>query len=914
MTTEGANQQMQSIALHDDESKVRLSAIAKITSAESLIALYADDLTNTSALRDAVLARLCQLMSDDQLDTAELNQCLQASIPDAATLLVTHSANSDFRAKTLQQINDETQLLSVINNSRFHDTRLAAAENLKDDNLIRQAAAACRSRDKVVAKFLQQKIDEKTAIAEQHKHNVQTATDTVDAVEQLATSVWSPQSEGKFNALNAKWNVLADQYKQPLSARFDKASNTIKAQLEERVKAAQEQAIQEEGTNTAAIKQNEQLQSDSEASADIKAAQPQVEIDPALTELINALAPVAIADVPGFVTGNSVPNASLAEKVLAHASAVAVMFDPPYEVNKGRPSAVEQRIKRVKTLLDTDSLLPGVPVQQCRYVTELAEHLAQLEDRLGKAKQESSDRVKATHKQFAALAATVKEGKWGPASSMFRRLHKKVEAMEPAEKNVFADKLSRAEKELDEMADWQDFAAKPKLEALCVEMEALPENELKPEELAKRIKKLQANWKSLGVSRAANELWARFKTAGDTAYEPCKAYFEEKQTERQLKLDAKHALCEQLNQTYESADWENPDWRNLQRAVNNAKRDWSRNRVPDRKPDRALEQKFSDALKPLEEKLAEQYDVNAELKRELVEKAEKLATSEITQHSVNQARSLQSAWKQVGIMRRKDDQALWELFNGHCKVIYKHKHDTEKEKYKASMSHVFRARDIIKTLRSMAKTADIDEPKLQALQSEFQALEAFPDKDKKFLLKDFRAAIDACQRSQENLSKKRVLAERDEIQRRIGLCEQLEAGVESPQLIDANQLEDIEHAWDSSDAPISRDVLALLSSRRNAALEHLKTGTKYDYEKNEVARRELLIQMEILTEKETPAEDKARRMQYQLSNLTIGMTSSAVIDKRAELQDLQLKWYAAAPVMQSVKDNLQSRFLNIINK
>jgi len=81
--------------------------------------------------------------------------------------------------------------------------------------------------------------------------------------------------------------------------------------------------------------------------------------------------------------------------------------------------------------------------------------------------------------------------------------------MEPAERSTLNDKLARAEKQLVEMADWQDFAARPKLEALCDSMEALPAQELQPEALAKQVRELQGQWKSLGISRASNELWSR---------------------------------------------------------------------------------------------------------------------------------------------------------------------------------------------------------------------------------------------------------------------------------------------------------------------------------------------------------------------------------------------------------------------
>jgi len=38
------------------------------------------------------------------------------------------------------------------------------------------------------------------------------------------------------------------------------------------------------------------------------------------------------------------------EQVLAYGASVAVLFDPPYELNKARPNALKARIKRVSAL------------------------------------------------------------------------------------------------------------------------------------------------------------------------------------------------------------------------------------------------------------------------------------------------------------------------------------------------------------------------------------------------------------------------------------------------------------------------------------------------------------------------------------------------------------------------------------
>ncbi len=897
---------IEGMAASDSEESVRTAAVNKLVRVDSLQRV----LDAQPAMSQTIASRIVQLSSDNTLNESEASALLDKNVLQYAPLLASHSANESIRQSALEKISDESVLLTVIEQSRFHDVRLACAKQLKNEANIKVALNACRSRDKEVAKFLQAGIDERNELASQEKAAKEAVSSTLLSMQSLADSVWSPQTAGKHLSLKAKWDGIDKSYTVGSEAEFTAASEKVAQLIADNEKKSDIDESVEAGVDTNAEHTNAGITvAAGEPSTDKVAPAVTAKPDPDRDALLSALKTVKLEELDKFEYTAPVATGSDCEKILAHAKSVGVLFNPPFEINKARPGAIGDRMKRVKALLNTQSVLPGIAMEECTYMGQLKEHNEALVSRLDKAKQESLDRAKATHKQFAALSATITDGQWGPASSMFRRLNKKVESMEPAERTQFADKISRAEKQLAEMADWQDFAARPKLEALCDSIESLPAKELKPEALAKEIKSLQAQWKSLGPSRASNELWSRFKTAGDTAYEPCKAFFAEKQEQREAKQAAKVALCDQLEKDSQNMDWDTADWKAVQRMVNNAKRDWSKNRIQDRKPDRALEQRFSDVLKPIEEKLAVQYDANVLEKKELIEKIKKLAEAEINQHSANQAKRLQSAWKQVGVVRRTDDQALWEEFNGHCRVIYKHQHEQQREKYQASMSHVFRARDIIKELRKIAKSPDSDEQQVQALQAEFQALADFPEKDKKFLLRDFRGALDACGKMQETATKRRASAEANEVVRLVGLCEQLELAVESPENVTDTMLDDVSHAWENSEASVARETLSKLESRRDAALKHIKAGTQYNYDKNETARRNLLIRMEILADKDTPAEDKALRMQYQLEHLSQGMTSSAVVDKRAELAQLTNEWYAAPPVKQSLKDSLHSRFL-----
>ncbi len=933
---------LESLIDTDESVAVRKASLLKINSLSRLNqAMGASD---DPSLAAAATMRMSELVgSGDQ--ASALDGFLINASDTACEVIAIAAAAVEPRLRALAKIADEASLVRIVQASKYHDTRLAAAEKLSTPDSLRAALTASRSRDKEVARHIQQRLDvfaEKEAgeIAARHAAN-----DTVSSMKALANSVWSPQTKGRCDALVVKWNGLEGEFKAAQQKAFDEERAKVDALLRAADAKADKDAAADsaDAASTDANKEN----ADALVSTETKAGNAPPETaaatatDEANSEISGAEKPAAVvvpvvpdddcikaikagigiesldelpAKLAAVKSGSAASLLSGSEpgkKLMAHAEAVAVLFDPPFEINSARVNAVTERTRRVGTLLEINQHLPGIDLSGVAYIEKLGEHKEALGVRIGKAKQESEDRIKATHRQFSALSGIVKEGKWGAASSMFRRLQKKINAMESAEKTVFNDKLSRAEEELNTMADWQDFAARPKLEALCEKMEALPAKELAPDALAKEVRTFQNEWKGLGVSRASNDLWSRFKTAGDAAYEPCKAFFEEKQKERQAKVDNKKQICDQLDSAVKETDLdaETIDWKVLQRTVNNAKRDWSRNRVTDRKPDRKLEERFTQLLKPVETKLAEQYDANAEIKKDLIDKVTKLATGEINQHAANQARSLQANWKAVGITRRKEDQVLWEQFNEQCRTIFKTIKDAEREKYKASMGHVFRAKDIIKTLKQHAKKGDADDATIQALTVEFNSLAEFPERDKKFLLRDFRGALDANNKRQETKTRQKRLQVFDEVKRCVGLCEQLEDVVENPDMMTGTFIEEMTDAWDATEVTLPKDWSSLLTARRDAAIAHINASTQYDYEKAEAARRDLLIRMEVVADIDTPAEDKALRMAFQLANLQQGMTGSAVADKKSELKSLERDWLSMAPALKEKRDALNSRYI-----
>ena len=1076
-TADGSGELLAALARTDDDVAVRIAAIGRLDDLAVLRELLDADGDDAERTRVAAEERLGAMIEAGGVSDVAIRALLDTHAAPLASLVASLSPVPEQREAALAAIDDETVLLGIVQTSRLHDARQAAASRLTRHDTMRAALGACRSRDKVVAKLLQQRLDAEAAAEAERIARRHAVSTTLESMRALADGVWSPQYGGRAQALRERWAAFEQSDTEADAEAFAAADARARAVVEEHTRSSPSKADtssadavgadERDGGDGSAGKagdarsggpsggSGEEPGPSATAASGSDVPDPATPVAPPSPEALAVAArlqPLAIAELSDAVgesgeegQGEGVTSEAAGGALRAHARAVAVLFDPPYDHRRARPAALRQRLARVDALLGTDTLLPGFDLSGHRYLQELVEHRAALADRLGKSEQESSDRIKATHRQFAALGGIIGEGKWAPANSLLKRLQKKLAAMEPAERKGLDEKLVHAEKQLAEMGDWQDFAARPKLEALCEEMEALPGRELTVPKLAKEVRDLQSQWKSLGPSRAANELWPRFKSAGDAAYEPCKTFFAAKGEERQAKIEARRQICEALEadvamlgnalvaepapapasrtdadgaapdgsapreRSGESrapgdgdtdapesvpsdgatgdgatgggdtgehgsgsgdrsgdaaatagadgegspattgtdpdsarkekpdvapdsasgvepdgasdapaaatpapaADLPEPDWKAIQRRVGDAKREWSRNRITDRKPDRALEARFSAALKPYERALSTRYAENEAAKRALIDRAAALAGGEITQHVANQAKSLLSAWKQVGIVPRRLDQSLWETFNGHLGTVFRHQQAAVREKRRAGLEHVDRARAIARELRALAKGPSVDEAAVQTLADEFHALAEFPERDRRGLERDFRAALDATARVQETAGKRRKQAEREERMRLVALCERLETAVEEHQTDETASalIEDVRHAWEASETRVARDMAVRLEGRRDAALAHLAEGRGFDLAANEEIRRDLLIRMEVAADIETPPEDKPRRMRYQLENLQSGMTSAGVADRRATLAALEADWLAAPPVSRSVHDSLQSRFL-----
>lgn len=890
----------QQYSITDPVEKHRAQAVATHDNVNDVIALAKSD--PGELVREASARRCAQLLEDTSVN----RETLLAMLPEHRSLFfsISTQSNSDsLRSFALDKAETDEDLLTIAAKTRFHDTRLAASQKLVSIDSVDRCWRSMKTKDKLVTRELKAKLDKHRDTESEAQSRDDTVNKILDEMEKIANGVLQPGTVNRFDHFTTQWKQLDFEPAADQLARYNKLHNMAaeKAEAGREKQSVQDQRQSVVSTLEALVDSLDKTTDETLANRlpDLKT---QLKQQQTLWATLESQPDQSQSQLQHFNTLNKTLSTGLKKaSVVLQAQQVSDKEDTTPQTLKKTAKALEE----LKADSGTALFLQSVPQLQ-----------EKISSRVNQKTASDKELKQQIHKQLASLNSAIAAKRWGPAKSIQERLAKKVSRLDAREKASYSEKLARLEAKVNELGDWTEFASEPKLSALCEQMEKLPSLKLSPNDCANQIKELQTRWKAMGASPAQQKLWPRFKEASDIAYEPCGKFFTARREERKAKLKARKEICQLLEDYEKSTDWNQLEWRAVEKVLRTAKQDWKANQVFDKKQGRALEDRFTKILKLIDEKLDPVYEANAEEKRELIARVSKLGEGDINQHSVNQVKSLMSAWRLSGVCRPKDDKVLWQEFRTASNKIYDAHRGRQREQQAAGLEHVRRAREIIKTIAAIKNSNEaIDENSLSELQTEFTELPDFPERDHKRILREYQKALDSVDRYRQSAidnNRKRAI---ETLHHNAGLCQQLETLFGQP----ADQLEagveSVLSEWQTSDKGENPKAAKAIEARRDKTISMLQANETPDYENNTLARRLLCIELEILTDRETPTEDKAMRMQHQLEQLQNGLQSSSTSMSKSEQKEaLHIRWLTAAPASPDLRDKLESRFAESLHQ
>ena len=227
----------------------------------------------------------------------------------------------------------------------------------------------------------------------------------------------------------------------------------------------------------------------------------------------------------------------------------------------------------------------------------------------------------------------------------------------------------------------RDLDFKKNLEAktvFCEQAEALAADE-DVVEAFKELQKLHEQWKDLGpvAKEYREEIWERFRAATSVINKRYQAHFEELKAQQQGNLEAKQALCEQVEAIAGKEITSSSQWNALSKEIEEIQAKWRSIGFATRKENQKVYERFRAACdKFFERKRAsfsefkDSMNDNLAKKMAIIEEAEALKDSTDWKATSDRLIELQRQWKEIGAVPRKKSEVIWKRFRAACDAFF----------------------------------------------------------------------------------------------------------------------------------------------------------------------------------------------------------------------------------------------------
>ncbi|MGV6809298.1 MAG: DUF349 domain-containing protein [bacterium] len=924
------------LAEQDPEQQVRLQAIKQLNVVRCLLQLSDPQTVNhqhsihnagisptraeTAVLCEAAQKRLQVLFKQQCLSSAEIEQAYPYIKTNALALEVAQSSeySATLRKQIIGQLTDaayQSVLFSIANTDTAKEVQFAAAQQLTDYEQIKKLEKHTKN-NKRLRQFLKEK-------AEQYRQEQAqlTALETLCVqLEKLGSQDKWEQDRTRLLSLQKQWDDyelarIPSKFKaryiaacQAFSERFAIHKEKEKALLPYR---QQQQAVLDEldGLFKRLSREPEQYNTETlpaaishlqeQWQACIKQPLPQAE--QALNQTyyqqsmqrIQALSKTLMRDFQ-----------SLAQLIALNEKA-----EQCYQDGK---AINQKRIKQIKQQWNSTQKpnLLDYQTQKVRY----QKIINRLDDFLLRQEKAQEAQLNSLRDSVIAMEQALNEDQLKTAIDYHKQAQRALQQLSHIPTHVlktWQQRVQHATPKIREAQDWRHWGTDQAREQLIdAAKQLIADTEIDPLQREKTLRDLRAQWKSLTQvdPQQHQKLWEAFDQACTQAYQPCKVYHETQAQQRQHNLVQREKVCAQLELLeQEEVDWERPpselNWKAINESIQQYRKAWKDAGTVDRKQWKPINERFNAAMDALEVHLAKERRRNFVQREGLIAQADKLQEMDDLGAAIEAAKALQAAWQTTITGKQSEEQKLWKRF-------------------RASINAVFDRQKAIRQANKAAEQEQLSEK--EALLNEvttwlslegelfLQQFTEFADKELAFdhiemprhkqdkLRKRWQQVRKALQQKADRVGNQQRYAQLVLLCDKANYCRRLECEQSS-----AKQPDDIQQAWQAL-APLSDKKLESKIQARFASAQAQPT--------NQALLLNLLLELEMHFELETPADYQAARMAYQVQRLSEMMLSAnkSAEDQRQEAEHIMQRYLLTAQACLADTEQLNARFAKIM--
>ena len=492
-----------------------------------------------------------------------------------------------------------------------------------------------------------------------------------------------------------------------------------------------------------------------------------------------------------------------------------------------------------------------------------------------KARRPQAD-LEAVRERLDQLDQSLDAGETQQALAQARELeHSLREASLPRE---LTHRYQALQGRLNQLRDWARWSGAQAREKLIAEAEALASGEASLDQIAEVVPKLREEWKRVQrTSRTEPEEWDRFNGALNRAYQPVLAARAERDAQQNAVGEAKAKLLQEAEQWLADLQPDTLNAAEVQRQRQTLRQHWRRLPPAAPRDERRLQSRFHQLMVALDTLIEPHVQAETERRNRLMTAAARLRDETDLHRAIEQARLLNHHWKDDAIpvlLPRDADRKQWQRFREAIDAVFARR-DSERQSQQAHFDEWMTARrtqlETLETLLSTTPTRQSDiESALTAFQTAWDGLrETAMTRRRDELDHQADALLHRGAHLLKELALQRQGAMLDQVARKAGWCEELEAAVLAGNDSAAAKAR-LQALWEAEQA-LPGELESLLAERFSRAA----TVTVAEREMGQQALASQVIDLEILLDLPTPPESTQERQARQLEWLQAGVKPSA---------------------------------------
>ncbi|PCK32129.1 DUF349 domain-containing protein [Pseudoalteromonas piscicida] len=294
-------------------------------------------------------------------------------------------------------------------------------------------------------------------------------------------------------------------------------------------------------------------------------------------------------------------------------------------------------------------------------------------DAIQPLKSEQENALKTAKKKGRDVQRLIDQGRFNVAFGVFNGFIEQFELLTPSYKKQLESQHESLSKALQDLKDWQKYAATPKREALLEELDSkLKEEVVDPVKRAEEVKLLRVRWNELGHVETEQEKSqaAQFDEKIELLFAPCRAYFAEQESLREQAKVKREAIIADVIALQSALQNDDIDWREVEAQFNRLAKAWKSAGNVDAKVYQKLNAVYRQHHQAIYEQLKAFHQANAVEKAKLVEVAKQQLEAEDLAAACELLKSLQKQWQQIGFAGAKQEHTLWKSFRAHNDAVF----------------------------------------------------------------------------------------------------------------------------------------------------------------------------------------------------------------------------------------------------